>query len=139
MIENKERPRSYTNSHLIEEALNRAKNEEDRARLEALAAEYDPARIWKGSPTIHAAIWTRDNTDRLGLHGRAILVGAWIWINFAEKPPEGVRTTLKKAGYFWLKTRQVWAHSGGVKARRKASCDPRDLYGAVPLEEIELA
>jgi len=60
----------------------------------------------------------------------AQVVGQWVWIQFKEKQPNEVTSTLSQFGFHWNKRRQTWQHPCGVFCSRGASYDPRRRYGS---------
>ena len=88
--------------------------------------------IGHSSPTVDVVRWCK-------AHGLpAELVGRWVWIEFASKPASDVRTMLKAAGFRWVSRRFAWAHSCGIPSHRSVA-DPRNTYGAVPVDSLDLA
>ena len=57
----------------------------------------------------------------------AELVGCWVWVSFDEKPDEETRSTLKAAGFRWVRKREKWAHNCGRPCRSSKS-NPWDKY-----------
>jgi len=64
----------------------------------------------------------------------ARVVGAWVWVEFSEKPAKGVLSWLRFEGFHWSGTRRAWQHPCGVM-RHRAKHDPRRVYGQIPIEE----
>ena len=73
--------------------------------------------------------WCQDNDIPADVAGR------WVWVRFAEKPSEAIRSGLKAAGFRWVKHRGEWAHNCGYVSRRGPG-RPRDKYGSVPVASI---
>ena len=46
------------------------------------------------------------------LGGTVEIVGAWVWVSFAEKPSPEVRQALKDEKFHWNRTRQLWQYAG---------------------------
>lgn len=63
------------------------------------------------------------------LAGSAYVVGAWIWIETAERPTEGERHELKVLGFSWNGHRKCWQHPCGVFRAAKRSFNPKAYYG----------
>ena len=79
-----------------------------------------------------------DTCKALPEHRDAVrVVGKWVWIEFASKPKEDVRTALKGLGYRWNRKRSVgggstWQNSCGSRGYRfNDKEDPKAKYGAV--------
>ena len=68
----------------------------------------------------------------------ADVVGRWVWVNFTEKPSAEVRQLLKDYGFRWSKRRGEWAHNCGHPTK-SGHCIPREKYGAVPVDQAEVA
>ena len=60
----------------------------------------------------------------------AEVVGKWVWIQFADKQPVEVTSTLSELGFHWNNTRQTWQHPCGTIAEERATYDPRKRYGS---------
>ena len=70
---------------------------------------------------------------------QAELVGRWVWVQFAEKPSESVRKAMVAAGFRWHGKRREWFHNCGIRSRaRKDGVNPRDVYGSIPVAELEV-
>ena len=71
----------------------------------------------------------------------AYVVGAWVWVQFKEKPADDTRRWLIETGFRWNQTRKVWQHTGGVFRHADKRGDPRFKYGIMRLksdnEEVE--
>ena len=69
----------------------------------------------------------------------ADIVGKWIWLGFLTKPTKAVRTLLTEAGFCWVNKRGQWAHSCGGYTWRRSNTpyEPRDIYGSIPVSEVE--
>ena len=65
----------------------------------------------------------------------AYVVGAWVWIEFPEKPTAQVRSQLNTLGFSWNSSRGVWQHPCGVFRCRSQKYDPREVYGMHELDE----
>ena len=64
----------------------------------------------------------------------ADVVGRWVWVRFQSKPDPETRNLLKGAGFRWVRKRGQWAHHCGYRTRyNPALADPRDKYGAIPV------
>ncbi len=61
--------------------------------------------------TLETIEWCKENKIS------GLVVGAWVWVEFEEKPDADTRAALKEAGFRWIKKRGKWAHNGGVKSR----------------------
>lgn len=68
----------------------------------------------------------------------ADIVGRWVWVSFDTKPSADVRQLLKDYGFRWSSRRGEWAHNCGHPSR-SGHCIPRVKYGAVPVEQAEVA
>ena len=62
-------------------------------------------------------------------------VGAWIWIEFSQRPDKPTRTFLTNLGFHWNRKRSAWQHPCGRPSQRARSYDPRDKYDVTPLTE----
>jgi len=69
----------------------------------------------------------------------ADIVGKWVWIRFDEKPDQETRDMLKAAGFHWIQKRKQWAHNCGFYMKHNPAINPRDKYGEVPVNAIDLA
>jgi hypothetical protein len=63
----------------------------------------------------------------------AFFVGAWLWIEFPEKPSHETRKALIDLGFAWNSKRGAWQHCGGHPTRYNAKADPKYCYGVVPI------
>ena len=61
----------------------------------------------------------------------ARVVGSWVWVQFADKPPGAVRDKLRALGFHWNRRRQSWQHPCG-KFSGPSKADPRYTYGQIP-------
>jgi hypothetical protein len=66
---------------------------------------------------------------------RASVVGAWVWVQFAEQPAAEVRQQLAQLGFHWNRTRQAWQHPCGKFSTAAKATDPRDTYTSKPAME----
>jgi len=66
----------------------------------------------------------------------AYVVGAWVWIEFPEKPTVSIIDELKAGGFTWNNRRRVWQNPCGV-FRPASSDDPRGRFGAIPVNELQ--
>ena len=57
-------------------------------------------------------------------------VGQWVWIQFRQKQPQAVTSTLSQLGFHWNRRRMVWQHPCGYFATGRADYDPRRRYGS---------
>ena len=57
-------------------------------------------------------------------------VGQWVWIQFRQKQPPTVTSTLSQLGFHWNRRRMVWQHPCGYFATGRADYDPRRRYGS---------
>ncbi len=87
-----------------------------------------PLTIDATSPTEAVAAWAA--TRQLP----AAIVGAWVWVTFADKPDTATRDALKTAGFHWNRKRGCWQHACGVKRRYSPGTDPRRTYGSIPVD-----
>ena len=60
----------------------------------------------------------------------AEVVGRWVWIQFREKQPSEVTSSLSQLGFHWNRTRQAWQHPCGSYQRLSTWYDPRRRYGS---------
>ncbi|MBI1178469.1 hypothetical protein GC207_13625 [bacterium] len=58
---------------------------------------------------------------------RAEVVGQWVWIEFADKPPRDVTAQLAEFGFHWNNKRGVWQHPCGQVTPGTES-DPKQKY-----------
>ena len=65
----------------------------------------------------------------------AFIVGAWVWVQFPEKPSAETRKALTFLGFSWNQNRGAWQHPCGVYRCRNRRIDPRDVYGMHELVE----
>jgi hypothetical protein len=65
----------------------------------------------------------------------AQVVGAWVWVQFAEQPAAEVRQQLSQLGFHWNASRQAWQHPCGKFSLAAKSHDPRDIYESKPAME----
>jgi hypothetical protein len=65
----------------------------------------------------------------------AQVVGAWVWVQFAEQPAAEVRQQLAQLGFHWNRTRQAWQHPCGKFSTAAKATDPRDTYTSKPALE----
>lgn len=63
----------------------------------------------------------------------ARIVGAWVWVEFPDKPGRAILAWLRFEGFHWSSNRQAWQHPCGVFRPRMRAGDPRDCYGSTPL------
>jgi len=61
---------------------------------------------------------------------RAEVIGAWVWIQFADKQPREVTARLAEFGFHWNNKRQVWQHPCGKETQTPFDGDPRERYGS---------
>ena len=73
-------------------------------------------------------------TLRADIKRHAYIVGAWVWVEFPERPEKNVTEYLSELGFHWNGKRRVWQHSGGVYRRADRRGDPRFRYGMQRLE-----
>jgi hypothetical protein len=59
----------------------------------------------------------------------AEVVGKWIWIQFAEAPPQDIRAKLSQFGFHWNNVRQCWQHPCGQITQRGQN-EPREKYSS---------
>lgn len=76
--------------------------------------------------------------DRIQGHSeitqRTKIVGAWVWVEFEEKPSAEARETLREIGFHWNRDRNAWQHPCGV-FRKRSRWNPKDKYGEVELSD----
>jgi hypothetical protein len=65
----------------------------------------------------------------------AYVVGAWVWIQFPERPSAATRKALGVLGFSWNQDRGVWQHPCGVYRCRNPRIDPREVYGIEVLDD----
>jgi hypothetical protein len=65
----------------------------------------------------------------------AQIVGAWVWVQFAEQPAAEIRQQLAQLGFHWNRTRQAWQHPCGKFSTAAKATDPRDTYASKPAME----
>jgi hypothetical protein len=65
----------------------------------------------------------------------AKVVGAWVWVQFAEQPAAEIRQQLSQLGFHWNATRQAWQHPCGKFSLAAKTHDPRDIYETKPAME----
>ena len=63
------------------------------------------------------------------VHGLAVIVGRWVWIEFDEKPAAEIRTYLVELGFRWNLRRRAWQHPCGEYCSKASPRDPRQKYG----------
>ena len=68
----------------------------------------------------------------------ADVVGRWVWVEFKEKPSAEIRQAMKDYGFRWSSRRKEWAHNCGHPTK-SGHCIPREKYGAVPVDQAEVA
>ena len=61
---------------------------------------------------------------------RAEIVGKWVWIQFPDKQPREVTSTLAQLGFHWNNARQIWQHPCGHLTAGSPD-DPRSKYGTI--------
>jgi len=66
---------------------------------------------------------------------RAKVVGAWVWVQFAEQPAAEIRQQLSQLGFHWNASRQAWQHPCGKFSISARASDPRDTYASKPAME----
>jgi len=66
---------------------------------------------------------------------RASVVGAWVWVQFAEQPAAEIRQQLSQLGFHWNGHRQAWQHPCGKFSIAARATDPRDTYASKPAME----
>lgn len=64
----------------------------------------------------------------------ARIVGRWVWCEFPDKPSDETRAFLKQTGFRWNRERGAWQHPCGYHTRANRKIDPRQFYGALPLD-----
>ena len=60
-------------------------------------------------------------------------VGAWLWIEFPQKPEKTTLEAVKALGFSWNPRRLAWQNPCGVFRRRNPKIDPRQVYGEEPV------
>ena len=100
--------------------------------MDAQTVPTSPESIDRNSPTVDVVAWCKE----AGLH-QAELVGRWVWVSFPAKPEAATRARLIAAGFRWVKRRAAWAHSCGIRSR-KSPHNPKDKYGAIGVDELEI-
>jgi hypothetical protein len=75
------------------------------------------------STTAEVKAWVKENQ----IQAVSYSVGAWVWLEFAEKPAEEIRKKIGLAGFHWNNNRRVWQHPCG-EFSRKSKFDPRLTY-----------
>lgn len=61
-------------------------------------------------------------------------VGAWLWIEFPQKPDGETRYKVALAGFTWNNDRKAWQNPCGHWTTRARGYDPRTKYGEIPVE-----
>lgn len=67
----------------------------------------------------------------------ASIVGAWVWVEFPDKPAADIRGFLKELGFRWNRSRNAWQHPCGVFRARMKNGDPREVYGRMAIKTEE--
>jgi hypothetical protein len=67
--------------------------------------------------------------ERQDIKKHAYVVGAWVWVEFSEKPGREVLDYLSELGFTWNNKRKVWQHCCGVYRHADRRGDPRYRYG----------
>jgi hypothetical protein len=57
----------------------------------------------------------------------AEVVGKWVWVQFTDKQPREVKSSLAELGFHWNNKRRVWQHPCGALTEGTES-DPREKY-----------
>jgi hypothetical protein len=65
----------------------------------------------------------------------AEIVGAWVWVTFAEKPDEAMRQLLRDFGFRWSARRRKWAHNCGTPSRAGKG-NPWEKYSVQPVGQV---
>lgn len=64
----------------------------------------------------------------------AYIVGAWIWVEFPEKPKQEIINEVKANEFRWNNDRKLWQNNCGCRVtRNNPEIDPRDKYGITPI------
>ena len=67
----------------------------------------------------------------------ARIVGAWVWVEFPNKPHADTRRWMVETGFRWNREREAWQHACGMSCTRNRRIDPRQVYGSQPIETEE--
>ena len=89
--------------------------------------DYDKRREYRTLSTDRVLALLRNEAPKF--FGLAEIVGKWVWIQFTEKQPREVTSTLSQLGFHWNNKRQAWQHPCG-QFTLSTPKDPRAKYGS---------
>jgi len=70
------------------------------------------------------------------------VIGTWVWVTFAQKPPRALIDQLKGekeawTGFRWIQKREAWAHACGNPTFGTSQTHPRNTYGSILVKTEE--
>ena len=105
-----------------------APRQEAAPRAETMSPEAKTRRAaLKLADADHVAEIIRTEAPDILPHTRR--VGAWLWVEFPEKPTPETLAKIKELGFTWNRTRKAWQNPCGVFRRANRRIDPRAVYG----------